>query len=129
MDLHYLNLPDKGLFTWFGNLFVETANSLKGISLSKDIPPRERKLDFNKPEFLKTFTVLFQSISTLSDGIEVVGNNKAETVSAMPAIETLIRACLENYALFHFIYLDSQDAETIRYRFWSWYREGLRVRP
>lgn len=126
-DLGFVTLPDREQFSWFGNLLVETINSLKGTPLTQE-PPWERKVDFHKQEFLKTFAILFNSISTLYDGIKMAGDNKADIVSAMPATETLVRACLENYALFHFIYVDNEDRDTVRFRFWSWYREGLLYR-
>ena len=119
LNLRLLGLPDGNQFKWYEQLLISVANRLAEAAQKVDA------LDFNKQEFLKTFVVFFQSIKVLSLGLKVESGGKETQLNALPAIMTLVRACLENYATFYFIYLENKEMDTIRFRFWSWWREGI----
>lgn len=119
MNLGLLGLNDGIQFKWYEQLFVGAINKLA------ETPQKVDMLDINKQEFLKTFIVLFQSIRLLCLALKIESSGKETPISALPAIMTLVRACFENYSIFYFIYLENKDKETIRFRFWSWWREGL----
>jgi len=50
---------------------------------------------------------------------------KENYITALPSVIVLLRACLENYSMFHYIYRASNEIEEKEFKFWSWYREGL----
>jgi hypothetical protein len=109
------------------DLIFLAAESIKGYKFGRN------KLIYYKQEFLYKYLQHFLSVLHLSKGttVKVMGDQKI--FYDMSSINVLIRAALETYLLFYYIYADGSDNDTTEYRFWSWLREGLldrqRARP
>lgn len=119
MSANYTTFENDILFNWYKSLMD------KSISMVTRIQLQNRKVDFYKQEFLKQFFTHFLSIEKLSKGLEIILDGKENKISALPSVATLVRACIENYSMFYFIYRDSDFHKEREFRFWSWYREGL----
>ena len=115
----YLSLGEQILFNWFETLVMKSIAQLEGKPLENG------KLDYFKQEFLKQFFTHFVSIRTLAPGLKSAYKGREDEITALASVAALTRACLENYSLFYYIYRDSNDFQDIRFRFWSWFREGL----
>ena len=115
----YLSLGEQILFNWFETLMMKSIAQLEGKPLENG------KLDYFKQEFLKQFFTHFVSIRTLAPGLKLAYKGREDEITALASVAALTRACLENYSLFYYIYRDSNDFQDIRFRFWSWFREGL----
>ncbi len=122
MNTKYLSLETDVLFNWFGELIEKAISCLEGKRLT------DGKLEYYKQELLKQYFIHFQSIKNLSSGLKIILKGKENEISAFPSIIVLLRACLENYSMFYFIYRGSSCVEEIYFKFWSWYREGLMSR-
>lgn len=118
MNIELLSLDDSILFNWYGKLIEQSISCLEGKKL------QDGKVEYYKQELLKQFFTHFVSIKNLSNGIEIVLEGRSNEISALPSIAVLVRACLENYAMFYYIYRHSSSEEK-EFKFWSWYREGL----
>ena len=119
VNIEYLNLQKEIVFNWFEGLIIKTIEHLEGKKL------KNGKLDYYKQEFLKQYCTHFISIKNLASGLKVIYKGKENEISASASILVLIRASLENYSMFYYIYRDSSDFNDIYFKFWSWFREGL----
>jgi hypothetical protein len=119
MTVDYLSLDEHTLFERFQTLMTNSIAQLEGK------PLKNGKLDYFKQEFLKQFFTHFVSIRTLAPGLKLPYKGREDEITALASVAVLTRACLENYSLFYYIYRDSNDFQEIRFRFWSWFREGL----
>lgn len=119
MNLQYLSLEKEILFNWYEGLITKAVSFLEGEKLS------DGKIEYYKQEFLKQYFTHFASIKVLYPGLKVIYKGKENEITASASILVLIRACLENYSMFYYIYIHSEDRESIYFKFWSWFREGL----
>ena len=119
MNIKLLSLDDPILFDWHEKLIEQSISCLEGKKL------QHGKVEYYKQELLKQFYTHFVSIKNLSNGIEIVLKGRSNEISALPSIAVLLRACLENYSMFYYIYRHSNSFEEKEFKFWSWYREGL----
>jgi len=119
MNSEYLLLKKEILFNWHEDLIAKSIAKLEGMKL------KSGKLDYYKQEFLKQYHTHFISIKTLSLGLKLIYKSKEIEISALASILVLIRACLENYSMFYYVYRDSNDHADTYFKFWSWFREGL----
>jgi hypothetical protein len=122
MNLQYLSLEKDILFNWYDGLITKSISHLEGKKLS------DGKIDYYKQEFLKQFYTHFASIKVLYPGLKVIYQGRENEITASASVLVLIRSCLENYSMFYYIYINSEDLETIHFKFWSWFREGLLIR-
>ena len=122
MDLQLLKLDNDLKFKSFENLLTKSIAGLEGKVL------KNGKLDYHKQEFLKQYLSHFISIKTLASGLKLIYKNHEHEISALAPVCVLIRAGLENYSMFYYIYRASSKHEDIYFKFWSWYREGLMYR-
>jgi hypothetical protein len=122
MNHKYLELENSLLFAWFATLMT------KSIEQPNGKPVKQGKLDYYKQELFKQFLIHFLSIKKLESGINVTLDTKENRIDATESVLVLIRACLENYCMFHYIYRETNRNEVIYFRFWSWMREGLLAR-
>jgi hypothetical protein len=107
------------LFNWFEGLITKSFETLEGKPLNYG------KLDYYKQEFFKQYFTHFLSIKALLPGLKIQYKGRENEITSLASVMVLIRACLENFAIFHYIYRDSSDFQEIYFRFWSWFREGL----
>lgn len=119
MNTEFITLESSILFNWFGELIEKSISCLEGKQLS------EGKLEYYKQELLKQYFIHFLSIKVLSSGLKIFLKGKENEISAFPSVIVLLRACLENYSMYHYIYKGSSCSEEQEFKFWSWYREGL----
>jgi len=119
MNLKYISLENEILFNWYEGLIEQAISCLEGKKL------KNGKVDFYKQELLKQYFTHFLSIKKLSLGLKLILKGNENEISALPSIIVLLRACLENYSMFYFVYRASNCAEEKEFKFWSWYREGL----
>ena len=119
MNLDYLSMEKEILFNWFEGLITKSFELLEGKSLNYG------KLDYYKQEFFKQYFTHFTSIKTLTPGLRIHYKSIGNEITALASVLVLIRASLENFAIFHYIYRDSGDFQETYFRFWSWFREGL----
>lgn len=119
MNLDYLSMEKEILFNWFEGLITKSIEALEGKSLNYG------KLDYYKQEFFKQYFTHFLSIKTLIPGLRIQYKGRENEITALASVLVLIRASLENFAMFHNIYRDSNDFQETYFRFWSWFREGL----
>jgi hypothetical protein len=119
MNVDYFSLEKKIVFNWFETLITKCIEELEGNPLLNG------KLDFFKQELFKQYCTHLISIRTLSDGLKVIYKGREDEIAAAVSVAVLIRACLENYSMFHHIYIQSSDTQEMYFRFWSWVREGL----
>ena len=119
MNLQYISLDKKLLFNWYEGLITNSISSLEGKKLT------DGKIEYYKQEFLKQYYTHFASIKALSPGLKIIYKGQENEITASASIHVLIRSCLENYSMFYYIYLHSDDQEAIYFKFWSWFREGL----
>ncbi len=119
MNWKYIRLDARELFRWYETLIADFVAGLEGS------PLREGKLDYYKQEFLKVFLVHLAAIRSLHPTVEVAYKGAVSEVSSLPSVLALLRSALETHALFHYIYIDPSEPEVVRFRFWSWWREGL----
>jgi hypothetical protein len=104
------------------DLIFLAGESIKGYKVGGN------KLIYYRQEFLYKYLQHFVSVLYLSKGTTVKAMGEQKIFYDMSSINVLIRAALETYLLFHYIYADGSDNDTIGYRFWSWLREGLLLR-
>jgi len=104
------------------DLIFIAGESIKGYKT------RKSKLIYYKQEFLNKYLQHFLSILHLRKGTSFKLANKTKYFYDMSCINVLIRAALETYLLFHHIYIDGKTQEMVKFRFWSWWREGLLTR-
>jgi hypothetical protein len=114
----YILLEKEILFDWYEKL-VEQSISCRKRKL------QDGKVSFYKQEFFKQYFTHFLSIKILAPGLKLIIQGKEKEISALPSIIVLLRACIENYSMFYYIYRDSSCTEEKEFRFWSWFREGL----
>jgi hypothetical protein len=120
MNKKLISLNDSILFSWYGRLIEQS------ISILDEKKLQNGRVEYYKQELLKQFFTHFLSIKDLSNGIKLILNGREKEISALPSIAVLVRACLENYSMFYYIYRESNSSdEEKEFRFWSWYREGL----
>jgi len=120
MNLQLLSLENDIKFNSFESLFTKSIEALAGK------PLKNGKLDYHKQEFLKQYVSHYISIRTLcTTGLRLTYKGQENEISALSSALVLIRACLENYSMFYYIYRDSMEYEDTYFRFWSWFREGL----
>ncbi len=119
MNLAYLSMEKEILFNWFEGLITKSFEELDGKSLNYV------KLDYYKQEFFKQYFTHFISIKTLTPGLRIYYKSREDEMTALASVLVLIRASLENFAIFHHIYRESSDFQETYFRFWSWFREGL----
>jgi hypothetical protein len=119
MNLKYISLNNDLLFNWYESLIEKSISRLEGKKLDNG------KLDFYKQEFFKQYFTHFISIKTLSPGLKLMLKGNEHEISALASILILLRACLENYSMFYYVYRNSICLEEKEFRFWSWYRESL----
>ena len=122
MDLQLLTVDNDLKFTSFESLLLKSIAGLEGKAL------KNGKLDYHKEEFLKQYLSHLISIKTLASGLKLIYKGQENEISALAPACVLIRAGLENYSMFHYIYRASTKLEDIHFKFWSWYREGLMFR-
>jgi len=119
MNLECLSLERERVFSWFETLIVKCITELEGK------PLKNGKLDYYKQEFFKQYCTHFISIRTLATGLKLIYRGRDSEITALPSVSVLIRASLENYSMFYYIYRDSNGSPDTYFRFWSWFREGL----
>lgn len=119
MNPEYLSLKKEIVFNWFEGLITKSIAQLEGKQL------KNGKLDYYKQEFLKQYCTHFISIKNLASGLKLIYKGKENEITASASILVLIRASLENYSMFYYIYRDSNDSRDTYFKFWSWFREGL----
>ena len=119
MNIKFVSLENDILFNWYKGLIEKSISTLDKTKLQNG------KLDFYKQEFFKQYFTHFLSIEKLSKGLEIILKGQADEIAALPSVAVLLRACIENYSMFFYIYRDSEHYEEKEFRFWSWYREGL----
>ncbi len=119
MNIELLSLNDPVLFNWYEKLIEQSISCLEGKKLQNG------KVEYYKQELIKQFFMHFVSIKHLSKGIGINLKGKPDEISALPSIAVLVRACLENYSMFYYIYRHSNSSDEKEFKFWSWYREGL----
>lgn len=119
MNIKCISLDSPILFSWYEKLIEQSISCLEGKKLQNG------KVEFYKQELLKQFFTNYLSIKTLSKGLKLILKGKENEISALPSVAVLVRACLENYSMFYYIYRDSSATEEKEFKFWSWYREGL----
>ncbi|MBA4390903.1 MAG: hypothetical protein C0399_08180 [Syntrophus sp. (in: bacteria)] len=119
MNSKYFSLEKKIVFNWFETLITKSIEELEGNPLPNG------KLDYYKQEILKQYCTHLISIRTLADGLKLIYKGREDEIAAFGSVAVLIRACLENYSMFHHIYVQSSDTQETYFRFWSWVREGL----
>lgn len=119
MNLQYLSLDKELLFNWYEGLITKSISRLEGKKLT------DGKIEYYKQEFLKQYYTHFTSIKVLYPGLKIIYKGKENEITASASILVLIRSCLENYSMFYYIYMHSEAQETIYFKFWSWFREGL----
>ena len=122
MNLDFLSLEKEILFSWFEGLVTRSIQKLEGNPLGNG------KLDYYKQEFFKQYCIHFLSIRTLAPGLKLIYKSRENEISALAPVSVLLRAALENFSMFHYIYMDSVDSQETHFRFWSWFREGLMYR-
>lgn len=122
MNLEYLSLEKEIVFNWFEGLVTKSIAQLEGK------PLKDGKLDYYKQEFLKQYCTHFISIRTLATGLKLIYKGRENEITASASVLVLIRASLENYSMFYYIYRDSSDFRDTYFKFWSWFREGLMYR-
>ncbi len=122
MNLEYLSLDKECLFNWYEGLITKSISHLEGIKQTNG------KIEYYKQEFLKQYYTHFASIRVLYPGLKIIYKGKENEITASASILVLIRACLENYSMFYYIYRQVNSSEEIYFRFWSWFREGLMSR-
>jgi hypothetical protein len=122
MNLQYLSLDKEFLFRWHEDLIAKSISHLEGKKLTNG------KIEFYNQEFLKQYYTHFASIKALRPGLKIIYKGKENEITASASILVLIRACLENYSMFYYIYRHANCSEEIYFRFWSWFREGLMSR-
>lgn len=122
MKLKLLQLDKEYLFNWYDGLITSSISKLDGKKLT------DGKLELYKLELLKQYYIYFSSIKTLYPGLKVMYRGKENEITASASILVLIRACLENYSMFYYIYRHESSNDKIYFRFWSWFREGLMYR-
>jgi Family of unknown function (DUF5677) len=119
MNIKLISLDDKLLFDWFERLIEQAITHLEGKKLDN------RKIDFYKQELIKQYFTHFLSIKKISIGVKLILKGKEAYISALSSVIVLLRASIENYSMFYYIYRDPNEIEEKEFRFWSWYREGL----
>lgn len=119
MNIQYLSLEKELLFNWYGGLITKSISHLKGKKLN------DGKIEYYKQEFLKQYYTYFASIKILYPGLKIIYKDKEIEITASASILVLIRACLENYSMFYYIYMHQKVRESVYFKFWSWFREGL----
>ena len=107
MNLEYISLDKEILFNWFGELITKSIEVLDGKSL------KFGKLEYYKQEFFKQYLTHFLSIKILTSGLRVHYKGKENEITALASVLVLIRASLENFAMFHHIYRDSSNFQEI----------------
>lgn len=122
MNLQYLSLDKEFLFNWYEDLITKSISRLEGKKLTNG------KIEYYKQEFLKQYYTHFVSIKVLYPGLKVIYKGEENEITASSSILVLIRACLENYSIFYYIYRNANSSEEIYFRFWCWFREGLMSR-
>ena len=100
-------------------MIIKTISHLEGKKIING------KIEYYKQEFFKQFYTHFASIKKLNPGIEIIYKGKADEITASASILVLLRACLENYSMFYYIYRESDNQNDIYFKFWSWFREGF----
>jgi hypothetical protein len=119
MNLEYLSLEKEIVLNWFESLITKSIAQIEGK------PLKDGRLDYYKQEFLKQFCTHLVSIRTLTPGLKLVYKGRENEITASASVLVLVRACLENYSMFYYIYRDSNDFRDTYFKFWSWFREGL----
>lgn len=119
MNIELLSLDDSISFNWYEKLIEQSISCLEGKKLQGG------KSEYYKQELLKQFFTHFVSIKNLSKGIGIILKGRPNEISALPSVAVLVRACLENYSMFYYIYRHSNSSDEKEFKFWSWYREGL----
>jgi hypothetical protein len=119
MNIELLSLDNPILFNWYEKLIEQSISCLEGKKI------QNAEVEYYKQELLKQFFTHFVSIKNLSNGIEIILKGRPNEISALPSIAVLVRACLENYSMFYYIYRHSNSSDEKEFKFWSWYREGL----
>lgn len=122
MNLQLLSLETDIIFKWFERLIADSIAELEGKSFENG------KLDYYKQEFFKQYCIHFVSIRTLANGLKLTYKGRENEISALAPVSVLIRAGLENYSMFYYIFRDSTELAGTHFRFWSWFREGLMFR-
>ena len=122
MNLEYLSLDKEFLFNWYDGLITKSISHLEGKKLTNG------KIEYYKQEFLKQYYTHFASIKALYPGLKIIYKGKENEITALASILVLIRACLENYSMFYYVYMHENNSEDIYFKFWSWFREGLMSR-
>jgi hypothetical protein len=119
MNLDYVSMEKEILFNWFEGLIIKSFETLEGK------PLKCGKLDYYKQEFFKQYFTHFLSIKILTPGLRIHYEDRENEITALASVLVLIRASLENFSMFYYIYRSSDDFQDIYFRFWSWFREGL----
>lgn len=119
MNLQYLSQDKETLFIWFEDLIIKSITCLEGKKLTNG------KIEYYTQEFLKQYFTHFASIRSLYPGLKIIYKGKENEIAASASIHVLMRACLENYSMFYYIYRHEVSQEDIHFKFWSWFREGL----
>ena len=119
MNLQYLSLEKEILFNWYDGLIIKSISHLEGKKLN------DGKIEYYKQEFLKQYYTHFASIKILYPGLKIIYKGKENEITASASILVLIRSCLENYSMFYYIYMHNDAQDSIYFKFWSWFREGL----
>jgi hypothetical protein len=119
MNIEYFSLERKIVFNWFETLITKSIEELEGNPLA------DGKLDYYKQEIFKQYCTHLISIRTLAGGLKLIYKGRDDEIAALTSVAVLIRACLENYSMFHHIYVQPSDTQDTYFRFWSWVREGL----
>lgn len=83
------------------------------------------KVDWYRHEFFKKIFNHLVSANVLSKGTVVRFLDKDVLSKDISAINLIIRASLEAFLLFHYIYINPTSREVVQFRFHGWWREGL----
>lgn len=118
----YLKLDTSHQLKWFEDIFVELIEERAGQKVREQ---EDSKTEYYQQEFLKRYFESFISIKILYEGAMLEHNSRKYTISLLPAVMTLLRSCLENYALYYYIYLNASSHDETIFRFKCWWREGL----
>ncbi len=79
---------------------------------------------YYQQEFIKTYFNSFKAIEELYNGAEVRFRDHFYRINLFSPILILQRNCLENYALFYYIFIDENEQISNELKFQCWLREG-----
>lgn len=118
----YLEENKSELFRKFSKIFISMINHRVNQKFKY---PKELKFEYYQQEFFKRYFDIFTAVNSNYDSLNISYNKTIYEISLLPAVMTLIRSCLENYSLFHYIYFNSKDTDETILKFKLWWREGF----